>query len=161
MPLKTAGRQKIFSSFRRVTQAAAFIASLCKHYPQICFGINSSVELEPVYWHGYPEIVYPSVSCRHYFRSCPQVIAMEVSFRLCHGLAGKARGGQWSCTDRLYTDWVIESDNLSKITLMCNLSRNEKSTYISSIKSVRSENRNLVYQVKYPCTNQRLFEFRK
>ena len=150
MPLKTAGHRKVFSSFRRVTQAAAFIASLYNHYPQRFFGIYSSVEFEPVYWHGYPEIVYPSVSCRHYFHSCPQVIAMEVSFRLCHGLAGKTRGGQWSCTDRLYTDQVTESDNLSKITLMCNLSRNEKSTYVSSIKSVRSENRNLVYQAKYP-----------
>ena len=61
---------------------------------------------------------------------------MEVSFRLCHGLAGKACGGQWSCTDRLYTDWVTESDNLSNITLICNLSRNtvkrEMTTRISS-----------------------------
>jgi len=121
MPLKTAGHQKVFSSFRRVTQAAAFIASLYKHYPQRFFGIYSFVEFEPVYWHGYPEIVYPSVSCRHYFHSCPQVIAMEVSFRLCHGLAGKACGGQWACTDGLYTSWVTESDNLSNITLICNL----------------------------------------
>ena len=45
MPLKTAVRQKIFSSFRRVTQAAAFIASLCKHYPQNLLGFIAPLSL--------------------------------------------------------------------------------------------------------------------
>ena len=83
--------------------------------------IYSSAELEPVYWHMVTRKQIPKLSNGHYFHSCPQVNANKVSFRLCHGLAGKACGGQWACTDGLYTLWVTESDNLSNITLICNL----------------------------------------
>ena len=65
--------------------------------------IYSSAELEPVYWHMVTRKHIPKLSNGHYFHSCPQVFANKVLFRLCHGLAGKAYGGQWACTDWLYT----------------------------------------------------------